>query len=59
MKALIILITSSLFLSGIPKNREKDSIKKILNYKIEKKDVTIKVDNPINISMPIIIVKKD
>lgn len=58
MKALIILITSSLFLSGVQKNREKDSVKKILNYKIEKKDI-IKIDNSINTTMPIIIVKKD
>mgnify|MGYP006148935297 CR=1 FL=1 len=58
MKALIILIASSLFLSSIPKNNEKDSIEKVMTYKIEKEDF-IKVENSVNSRTPTIIVKKD
>lgn len=58
MKALIILITSSLFLSSIPSNREQHSVDDILVYESEKKDV-LKIETTINSRMPIIIVKKD
>lgn len=58
MKALIILITSSLFLSSIPSNREQDSVDDILVYESEKKDV-VKIETTINSRMPIIIMKKD
>lgn len=58
MKALIILITSSLFLSSIPGNIEQDSVEEILVYELEKKDI-VKIETTINSRMPIIIVKKD
>ena len=58
MKALIILIISSFFLSSIPDNREQDSIEDILSYKILKKDI-LKIENTINFRTPLIIVKKD
>ena len=58
MKTVVLLIVSSLFLSNMPNNKEKDSIEKIMAYKIEKKD-NIKVKNLVVLRTPIIIVKKD
>lgn len=58
MKTVALLIVSSLFLSNIQNNKEKDSIEKIMAYKIEKteKIKTLDITNP---RTPIIIVKKD
>ena len=36
MKTIVLLIVSSLFLSNMPNNKENDSIKKVMTYKIEK-----------------------
>ena len=58
MKTVALLIVSSLFLSNMPNNKEKDSIEKIMAYKIEKTD-NIKVKNLVVLRTPIIIVKKD
>ena len=58
MKTVVLLIVSSLFLSNMPNNKEKDSIEKIMAYKIEKTD-KIKVKNLVVLRTPIIIVKKD
>lgn len=55
MKTLIVVIVSSLFLSN---NKENDSIKKVMAYKIENVK-KISVDNTLNNRTPIIIVKKD
>ena len=35
MKTVVILLVSSLFLSNMPNNKENDSIKKVMTYKIE------------------------
>ncbi|MCK6608562.1 MAG: hypothetical protein L6Q46_09740 [Flavobacterium sp.] len=58
MKTVVLLIVSSLFLSNMPSNREKDSIEKVMTYKIEKKE-TINVENRIDHRTPIIILKRD
>ena len=58
MKTLVLLIVSSLFLSNVPNNKENDSIKKVIDKKIEKTD-KIKVENITNPRTPIIIVKND
>jgi hypothetical protein len=42
----------------MPSNREKDSIEKVMTYKIEKKE-TINVENRIDHRTPIIILKRD
>ena len=38
MKTVVVLLVSSLFLSNVPNNKENDSIKKVMAFKIEKKD---------------------
>ena len=58
MKTVVLLIVSSLFLSNMPSNREKDSIEKVMTYKIQKKE-TINVENRIDHRTPIIILKRD
>lgn len=58
MKTIVLLIASSLFLSTMSKNKEKDSTDKIMAYKIEKTE-RIKVESIINSRTPIIIVKRD
>jgi hypothetical protein len=58
MKTVILLIISSLILSNMPNNKENDSIKKVMAFKIEKTD-KIKMENFVNSRTPIIIVKKD
>lgn len=58
MKTVVLLIVSSLFLSNMPNNREKDSIEKVMTYKIDKSEKT-KVESAINSRTPIIIIKKD
>ena len=58
MKTVVLLIVSSLFLSNMPSNREKDSIEKVMTYKMEKKE-TINVENRIDHRTPIIILKRD
>lgn len=57
MKALIILIASTFFLSTIP-SKEKDSLDKIMTYKIDKREV-VKIENTFESRIPVIIVKKD
>jgi hypothetical protein len=42
----------------MPNNKENDSIKKVMAFKIEKTD-KIKMENFVNSRTPIIIVKKD
>ena len=58
MKTLIILLMSSLFFSNVSNEKENDSIQKIMKVKIEKKTI-ISIDNGLNRTMPIIIVKRD
>ncbi|MCW1146982.1 hypothetical protein [Flavobacterium lacisediminis] len=58
MKTMVVVIVSSLFLSNISNNKENDSIKKVMAYKIENIE-KINVDNTLNSRIPIIIVKKD
>ncbi|MFN7044551.1 MAG: hypothetical protein ACK4M1_05090 [Flavobacterium sp.] len=58
MKTIIVVLVSSLFLSNISNNKENDSIKKVMTYKIENIE-KISVDNTLNERTPIIIVKKD
>ncbi len=58
MKTVVLLIVSSLFLSNMPKNKENDSIEKVMSYKIEKFEIN-KTDNISCSRTPIIIVKKD
>ena len=58
MKTLVVLLVSSIFLSTMSNNVEKDSIEKVMTYKIEKTE-KIKVESAINSRTPIIIVKKD
>ena len=58
MKTVVLLIVSSLFLSNMPNNKEKDSIEKIMAYKIEKTD-KIKAESLVTSRTPIIIVKRD
>ncbi len=58
MKALIILIASTFFLSTIPNSKEKDSLDKIMTYKIDKREV-VKIENTFESRIPVIIVKKD
>lgn len=58
MKALIILIASTFFLSTIPNSKEKDSLDKIMTYKIDKSEV-VKIENTFESRIPVIIVKKD
>lgn len=58
MKTIVMLIVSSLFLSTISNSEEKDSIDKIMIYKIENAE-KIKVESTISSRTPIIIVKKD
>ena len=58
MKTLIILLMSSLFLSNVPNNKENDSIKKVMAFKIEKTD-KINVESIVDSRTPIIIVKRD
>ena len=54
-----MIIVSSIFLSTISNNIEKDSIEKVMTYKIEKTE-KIKIGNTImNTRTPIIILKKD
>ena len=58
MKTVVVLLVSSLFLSNVPNNKENDSIKKVMAFKIEKTD-NIKVESLVNSRTPIIIVKRD
>lgn len=58
MKTVVLLIVSSLFLSNMPKNKENDSIEKVMSYKIEKFEIN-KIDNVSCSRTPIIIVKRD
>lgn len=58
MKTIVMLIVSSLFLSTISNSEEKDSIDKIMIYKIENAE-KIKVESTISSRTPIIIVKTD
>lgn len=58
MKTLAVLLVSSIFLSTISNNVEKDSIEKVMTYKIEKIEKN-KVESSINSRTPIIIIKKD
>ena len=58
MKTIVVLIVSSIFLSTMSNNVERDSIEKVMTYKIEKTE-KIKVESVINSRTPIIIVKKD
>ena len=58
MKTSVVLLVSSIFLSTMSNNVEKDSIEKVMTYKIEKTE-KIEVENAINSRTPIIIVKKD
>ena len=58
MKTVVLLIVSSLFLSNVPNNKENDSIKKVMAFKIEKTD-KINVESIVNSRTPIIIVKRD
>ena len=58
MKTLVVLLVSSIFLSTMSNNVERDSIEKVMTYKIEKTE-KIKVESVINSRTPIIIVKKD
>ena len=58
MKTVLILLASSLFLSSIPNNKENDSIKKVMAFKIEKTD-KINVESIVDSRTPIIIVKRD
>jgi len=58
MKTVVLLIVSSLFLSNMPNNKENDSIRKVMAFKIEKTD-KIKVGDITNPRTPIIIVKND
>ena len=58
MKTVVVLLVSSLFLSNVPNNKENDSIKKIMAYKIEKTD-KINVESIVDSRTPIIIVKRD
>ena len=58
MKTIVLLIVSSIFLSTMSNNTEKDSIEKVMTYKIEKAE-KIKVGSITNSRTPIIILKKD
>lgn len=59
MKTIFMIIVSSIFLSTISNNIEKDSIENVMTYKIEKTE-KIKIGNTImNTRTPIIILKKD
>ena len=58
MKTLVVLLVSSIFLSTMSNNLEKDSIEKVMSYKIKKTE-KIEVENAINSRTPIIIIKKD
>ena len=58
MKTIVLLIVSSIFLSSTPKNIEKDSIEKIISYKIEN-TVNLRFESTMNSRTPIIILKKD
>ena len=58
MKTVVVLLVSSLFLSNVPNNKENDSIKKVMAFKIEKKD-KIKAESLVTSRTPIIIVKRD
>ena len=58
MKTVVLLIVSSLFLSNMPNNKENDSIEKVMDFKIEKKD-KIKAESLVTSRTPIIIVKRD
>lgn len=59
MKTIFMLIVSSIFLSTVSNNIEKDSIEKVMTYKIQKAE-KIKVESTtINTRTPIIILKKD
>ena len=46
MKTIVLLIVSSLFLSNMPKNKENDSIEKVMSYKIEKFEIN-KIENDV------------
>lgn len=59
MKTIFMLIVSSIFLSTVSNNTEKDSIEKVMTYKIQKEE-KIKIESTtINTRTPIIILKKD
>lgn len=59
MKTIFMLIVSSIFLSTVSNNIEKDSIEKVMTYKIQNAE-KIKVESTtINTRTPIIILKKD
>lgn len=59
MKTIFMLIVSSIFLSTVSNNIEKDSIEKVMTYKIQKEE-KIKIESTtINTRTPIIILKKD
>ena len=59
MKTIFMLIVSSIFLSTVSNNIEKDSIEKVMTYKIQKAE-KIKVESTtIHTRTPIIILKKD
>lgn len=59
MKTIFMLIVSSIFLSTVSNKIEKDSIEKVMTYKIQKTE-KIKIESAmISTRTPIIILKKD
>jgi hypothetical protein len=59
MKTIFMIIISSMFLSTISNNIEKDSVEKVMTYKIQETE-KIKIESTIrNTRTPIIILKKD
>ena len=58
MKTLIILVITSLFFSNVSNEKENDSIKKIINLKIEKNN-NINSEKDLDVRVPIIIIKRD